>query len=60
MAGRGVVARRHQLNIGMGLGHASYDEELGGVASDYRLSENNHRAFYRRWSQLMDSQGWPA
>ena len=60
MSGRGVVSRRHDLNISMGLGHASYDEELGGVASDYRLSENNHRAFYRRWSQLMDSQGWPA
>ena len=59
-AGLGVVARRHQLNIGMGLGHARYDEDLLGWASDYRLSENNHRAFYRRWSQLMDSQGWPA
>jgi phenylpropionate dioxygenase-like ring-hydroxylating dioxygenase large terminal subunit len=60
MSGRGVVSRRHDLNISMGLGHASYDKELGGVASDYRLSENNHRAFYRRWSQLMDSNGWPA
>ena len=59
-AGLGVVARRHQLNIGMGLGHARYDEELLGVASDYRLSENNHRAFYGRWSKLMDSQGWPS
>ncbi len=60
IAGRGVVSRRHELNIGMGLGHARYDEELGGVASDYRLSENNHRAFYGRWRELMDSQGWPA
>ena len=60
MSGRGVVSRRHDLNISMGLGHASYDEELGGVASDYRLSENNHRSFYRRWCQLMDSHGWPA
>ena len=60
MSGRGVVSRRHDLNISMGLGHASYDEGLGGVASDYRLSENNHRAFYRRWSQLMDSNDWPA
>ena len=60
MSGRGVVSRRHDLNISMGLGHASYDEDLGGVASDYRLSENNHRAFYRRWSQLMDSNDWPA
>ena len=60
MSGRGVVSRRHDLNISMGLGHASYDEDLGGMASDYRLSENNHRAFYRRWSQLMDSNDWPA
>ena len=58
-AGRGVVARRHQLNIGMGLGHERYDEDLLGSASDYRLSEHNHRAFYRRWSQLMDADGWP-
>ncbi len=59
MAGRGVVSRRHDLNISMGLGYSRYDEALGGVASDYRLSENNHRAFYRRWSQLMDSNDWP-
>ena len=59
MAGRGVVSRRHDLNISMGLGHSRYDEALGGVASDYRLSENNHRAFYRRWSQRMDSNDWP-
>ena len=58
-AGRGVVARRHQLNIGMGLGHERFDPDLQGWASDYRLSEHNHRAFYRRWSQLMDSQAWP-
>ena len=59
IAGRGVVSRRHQLNIGMGLGHEHYDEGLLGSASDYRLSEHNHRAFYRRWSQLMDSNDWP-
>ncbi len=58
-AGRGVVARRHQLNIAMGLGHERFDPDLQGWASDYRLSEHNHRAFYRRWSQLMDSQAWP-
>ena len=60
MAGRGVVARRHQLNLTMGVGHTWYKEEMKGWASDFRFSESNHRAFYGRWAQLMDSQGWPA
>ncbi len=58
-AGLGVVSRRHELNIGMGLGHDRFDEGLAGWASDYRLSESNHRNFYRRWSQLMATDGWP-
>ena len=59
-AGRGVVSRRHELNIGMGLGHERFDEGLLGWASDYRLSEHNHRSFYRRWTELMAADGWPA
>ena len=51
--GRGVVARRQQLNIQMGLGHEGFDEALKAWASDFRMSETNHRNFYRRWSQLM-------
>ena len=51
--GRGVVARRHQLNLQMGLGHEGFDEDLKSWASDFRMSESNHRNFYRRWSQLM-------
>jgi hypothetical protein len=43
----------------MGLGHESFNEDLRGWASDYRISENNHRNFYRRWSQLMAANGWP-
>ena len=58
-AGRGVVSRRHQLNLTMGLGHSRYDEDLRGWVSDFRYSESNHRAFYGRWAQLMNSQGWP-
>ena len=42
-AARGVVTRRLQLNIGMGLGHEGLNPELLGWASDYRLSESNHR-----------------
>lgn len=51
--GRGVVARRHQLNLQMGLGHEGFDEDLKAWTSDFRMSESNHRNFYRRWSQLM-------
>ncbi len=57
-SGRGVVSRRQQLNIGQGLGDERYDEELGGWASDYRISENNHRNFYRRWANLMAAHRW--
>ena len=42
----------------MGLGHEGYDEELGAWASDFRMSESNHRAFYRRWAQMMDAESW--
>ena len=55
--GRGVVARRHSLNYAMGLGHEQFDEERGALASGYRYSESNHRAFYRHWAQLMSAAG---
>jgi phenylpropionate dioxygenase-like ring-hydroxylating dioxygenase large terminal subunit len=59
---RGVVTRRYPLNTQMGLGHERYREDLGGLASDFNLSETCHREFYRRWAQLMDgdSTAWPA
>jgi phenylpropionate dioxygenase-like ring-hydroxylating dioxygenase large terminal subunit len=57
--GRGVVTRRSELNTQMGLGHDRFDPELGAWASDYRVSESNHRRFYRRWADLMSSAGWP-
>jgi phenylpropionate dioxygenase-like ring-hydroxylating dioxygenase large terminal subunit len=56
--GRGVVARRHALNYGMGLGHERFDPERGAVTSDYRYSESNHRGFYRHWAQLMAGTSW--
>ncbi len=55
---RGVVSRRFDLNMQMGLGHEQYRPDLGGWASDYRLSESNHRQFYRRWSELMAAETW--
>jgi phenylpropionate dioxygenase-like ring-hydroxylating dioxygenase large terminal subunit len=50
---RGVVSRRYQLNMQMGLGHETRREDLGAWASDFRMSESNHRVFYRRWAELM-------
>lgn len=55
---RGVVSRRYDLNTQMGLGHERFDEELMAWASEFRLSESNHRHFYQRWSQLMGTRNW--
>ena len=56
--GRGVVSRRLALNMQMGLGHERFDAELQAWASDFRMSESNHRQFYRRWAQLMKAKSW--
>jgi phenylpropionate dioxygenase-like ring-hydroxylating dioxygenase large terminal subunit len=55
---RGVVARQMPLNTQMGLGHDRFDPALGGWASEYRMSESNHRQFYRRWAELIAAEGW--
>ncbi|HTT81099.1 MAG TPA: SRPBCC family protein, partial [Stellaceae bacterium] len=55
---RGVVARRMPLNMQMGLGHDGFDPALGAWASEYRMSESNHRQFYSRWAALMDAADW--
>jgi len=36
-----------------GARHERFDEGLNAWASDYRMSESNHRQFYRRWAELM-------
>ncbi len=56
---RGVVSRRYGLNTQMGLGHERDDEELQARASEFRMSESNHRQFYWRWAQLMAAERWP-
>jgi hypothetical protein len=55
---RGVVSRRMPLNTEMGLGHDRFDPALGAWASEYRMSESNHRQFYRRWAELIAAPGW--
>ncbi|HEY3209175.1 MAG TPA: aromatic ring-hydroxylating dioxygenase subunit alpha [Actinomycetota bacterium] len=56
---RGVVSRRYALNTQMGLGHESFNPDLGAWSSDFRISESNHRQFYGRWAQLMAAEQWP-
>jgi len=56
---RGVVSRSLGLSYGMGLGRERFDRDLGGLASDYRYSESNHRAFYRHWARLLAGASWP-
>ena len=55
---RGVVSRRYPLNTQMGLGHEQFNEALQAWTSDFRMSESNHRQFYRRWVQLMTTASW--
>jgi phenylpropionate dioxygenase-like ring-hydroxylating dioxygenase large terminal subunit len=57
---RGVVSRRLAVNTQMGLGHERFDANLQAWASDFRMSESNHRQFYRRWAQLMTAESWAA
>ena len=49
----GFISRSVALNTQMGLGHETFDDRLGVWTSDYSMSESNHRAFYRRWAELM-------
>ena len=55
---RGVVSRRYDLNGQMGLGHERFSEDLMAWVSDYRFSELNQRAFYRRWAEVMAARNW--
>jgi hypothetical protein len=34
------------------------NDDLRAWESEYRISENNHRQFYRRWAQLMLAKSW--
>ena len=57
---RGVMARQMPVNNQMGMGHERYDSTLGAVASETGFSEANHRAFYRRWAEVMAAPDWRA
>lgn len=48
----GTEARKHRLNIQMGLGHEERSDRLPGELG-LTASEINQRGFYRRWAQDM-------
>jgi hypothetical protein len=55
---RGVMSRRVPINNQMGMGHERFSEELKAWHSDYRWTEENHRAFYDRWHRMMGAENW--
>ncbi|HQT71045.1 MAG TPA: RHO alpha subunit C-terminal catalytic domain-containing protein [Thiobacillus sp.] len=55
---RGVVSRRYQLNMQMGLGQDRFDEDLKASTSGFCVSESNQRHFYERWAQMMAADDW--
>ena len=55
---RGLISRRYSANFQMGLGHDRFDEDLQGLASEYRFSETGHRGFYGRWAEVMEAKNW--
>jgi len=57
-ASRGVIARRHPYNYEMGLGFDTLDVGYPGTTASGKPTEENARAFYTRWAQLMDAKSW--
>jgi 3-phenylpropionate/trans-cinnamate dioxygenase alpha subunit len=55
---RGAVTARYPLNTQMGLGHDRYRADLNAWASDFPLSENNHRNFYGHWANMIAADSW--
>ena len=53
-ASRGVIARRHPYNYEMGLNFSRIDTGYPGVTTEESITENNARAFYTKWAQVMD------
>ena len=56
--GRGVITRNIPQFVGMGMGRDQYDEDLMGMVSEYTISENNQRHFYKEWDRLMSGRSW--
>ena len=58
LASRSPVARQYPQELSMGVGHAGTHPVYPGLLSERYISENNQRAFYRRWQEFMNAASW--
>ncbi len=54
----GVVTRRRNLHMGLGLGSELDRPDLKGSVYQSQVNEANQRAFYQRWLDLMVAPHW--
>ncbi|MEZ5410149.1 MAG: aromatic ring-hydroxylating dioxygenase subunit alpha [Acidimicrobiales bacterium] len=59
-ASRGPIARRYPYNYQLGLGMTQPSSLRGAVESDYFMTEENARNFYRRWGEFVRGDSWSA
>jgi len=59
-ASKGAVAQDMYFNYQMGIGHAQPVPGLRGAVVSGEFTEENARAYYRRWAQFMKEQSWSA
>jgi phenylpropionate dioxygenase-like ring-hydroxylating dioxygenase large terminal subunit len=57
-ASRGIIARRYAYNYQLGLGMAKPSTLRGAVESEYFMTEENARNFYRRWLEFVGGTSW--
>lgn len=54
----GFVTRQQDLYMGLGLDTRLEGSDLPGNVYRNQVNEANHRAFYRRWLDLMQARSW--
>src|SRR5690606_40737462 len=59
-ASQGAVASELYFNYQMGIGHTKPVPELRGAVVSHEFTEENARAYYRRWAQFMEGKSWDA
>ncbi len=57
-ASKGAVAQDMFFNYQMGLGHSTPIPELRGAVLSNEYTEENARAYYRRWAHFMGGADW--
>ena len=57
-ASEGTIARRLPYNYQLGLGMTQPSALRGAVESEYFMTEENARNYYRRWLELLRGDPW--